>query len=617
MNSFRQIDFSNVDITGGFWAVRQRQNRDVTLESVRQQFEKTGRFDAFKCDWHEGMPHRPHIFWDSDVAKWIESAAFILQKEKDKTLEKYVDNVVELIEKNQHDDGYFNIFFTVIEPNERWQHRMEHELYCAGHLIEAAVAYHYATGKDKLLCCMCRYAGYIEKVFKLDGSAEFTTPGHEEIELALVKLYHCTGEKRYLELSKFFIDARGAATSKEVIDGDNDAYIQDHLPVREQTTAEGHSVRACYLYSGMADIAREYGDESLLFACEKLFDNIIKKRMYITGGIGSTRDGERFTGDYDLPNDTAYAETCASISLAMFASRMSLISTDSIYADIVERTLYNGIISGISLDGKAFFYENPLEINLTDRQIPTKACKNRPITQRVEVFSCSCCPPNMTRFTASVGSLIYSCSDDTVFVHQFMDSCARFDMGAGKAEVTQKTDYPASGRVEFTLRGLCGKKIAVRVPSWCDSYSFDGAKAEVKSGYAYIDISSDSFSFAYSMTIVPKWYEASAKVWADAGRVALTRGPVIYCMEGIDNFSELWTLYADIFLPVEEYEDAKLGAICLKAAGYRKADCNCSHAKLYHPVSGNYLPAKLKFIPYYAFANRGETDMAVWVNKQC
>lgn len=617
MNSYKQVDSGNVGITGGFWRERQEQNRDTTLGAVRRQFENTGRFEAFTFGWKEGMPGRPHIFWDSDVAKWLESAAYILSKNNDAELMKYVDFIVDLIEKNQCDDGYFNIFFTVVEPDERFRHRMEHELYCAGHLIEAAVAYYYATGKDKFLNCMKKYADLIERVFRIEGSAEFTTPGHEEIELALVKLYHCTGEKRYLDLSKFFIDARGAATSKEVIDGENDEYVQDHLPVREQTTAEGHCVRACYLYSGMADIAREYGDIELFSACEKLFESITKKRMYITGGIGSAREGERFTGDYDLPNDTAYAETCAAISLAMFAGRMSLIDADSVYADTVERTIYNGVLSGISLDGRSFFYENPLEINLKDRNIITKKGKRWAITQRAEVFDCSCCPPNMTRFIASIGGFLYSFGDDIVFVHQFMDSEASFNAGGGIISIKQTTGYPSDGRVEFKGSGMNGKKIAVRIPSWCSNYAFGKSPAEVIKGYAYFNVDSDDYTLVFEMDMTPRWYEASARVWADAGKVALTRGPVVYCMEGVDNGNELWTLYADVFSPVSEYKDEKLGVLCLEARGYRKVECRCGGVPLYHPVNGDFMPSKLKFIPYYAFANRGETDMAVWVSKQC
>lgn len=615
--SFTQIDSEDVDITGGFWRERQELNRDVTLGAVRGQFEDTGRFDAFGLARAKDKPFKPHMFWDSDVAKWLESAALILSKNKDKKLEKFIDDIVCLIEKNQCGDGYFNTFFTAENADGRFKDRMSHELYCAGHLIEAAVAYFRATGKQKFLNCMRRYADLIEKVFKIDGLAEFTTPGHEEIELSLVKLYRCTGETRYLELSKFFIDARGNPSSKEVIKGENRAELQDHLPVREQATAEGHSVRACCLYSGMADIARECRDTELSNACEKLFDNITKKRMYITGGIGSTRDGERFTGDYDLPNDTAYAETCAAISLAMFGVRMSLISADSSYADVVERVLYNGMLSGVSLDGKSFFYENPLEINLSDRSIPAKENARCAITRRAEVFDCSCCPPNITRFIASLGGYIYSFGGDTVFVHQFIDSVTDFDFNGSGAAVRQSTRYPDDGAVAFEAKGMRGKRLAVRIPSWCSNYSFDKQPSDVTKGYAYFDIDSDKFELSYEMEMTPKWYEASAKVWADAGKVALARGPVVYCVEGVDNGRELWTLYADIFSPVKEIRDEKLNLLCLDAAGYKKAECCCRPSPLYRPVSGNFLPARLRFIPYYAFANRGETDMAVWVGKLC
>jgi len=613
MKTYRQVDFSRVDITGGFWRDRQAINRDVTMDSVRSQFEQTGRMAAFKFDWTAGRPGRPHIFWDSDVAKWMESAAYILRKNRNADLEKYVDDLVSLIERNQCADGYFNIYFTVVEPEERWTRRAAHELYCAGHLIEAAAAYYEATGKDAFLRCMRRYADYIEKTFKDEKSAEFSTPGHEEIELALVKLYRVTGERRYLELSKFFIDARGRADSKEVMDGDNDEYAQDHVPVREQETAEGHCVRACYLYSGMADAALETGDEPLLASCEALFRNIAERRAYITGGIGSTRDGERFTGDYDLPNETAYAETCAAISLAMFAGRMSLLSPKSVYADMVERTLYNGIISGISLDGKSFFYENPLEINLAERAVPFRSRK-WPAVQRAEGFECSCCPPNVTRFIASIGGTLYSNDDDTLFVHQFMESNAELSMGGASVQIGQSTSYPDDGAVALRVLGMRGKTLAVRVPFWCDEFTLS-APYEIRDGYAYMSVTDDDFSVSYVMDMKPKWYESSCRVWENAGKVALMRGPVVYCLEGVDNGGGLWNFSADMFEPVAAYTDEALGITCLSAGGYKKASCECERAELYRPASGNYLPVKLKFIPYYAFANRGESDMAVWVSR--
>lgn len=617
MEAFEKLSVSQVNITGGFWKARQDLNRDVTLGSVRGQFEDTGRFAAFRFDWQEGMPDRPHIFWDSDIAKWLESAAYVLNKNEDKTLEAYVDCVVDLIEKNQDENGYFNIYFTVCEPDNRFFNRMAHELYCAGHLIEAAVAYDEATGKDKFLKAMCRYADHIEKVFKIDNSAEYSTCGHEEIELALVKLYHRTGEKRYLELSKHFVDIRGTVESKEVQAGENDAYVQDHLPVREQTTAEGHSVRAGYLFSAMADLSREYADEELFQACQKLFENITQKRMYITGGIGSTAAGEAFTVDYDLPNASAYAETCAAISLYMFASRMSRVKADSSYADIAERAMYNGIISGISLDGKSFFYENPLEINLFDRKLPQKAKARYPITQRLEVFGCSCCPPNMTRFIASLGENIYSYDEDTVFVHHYMQSEAEFSFAGKTAKIVQDTDYPNDGRVSFHLTGMQNKRIALRIPGWCREVTLQGngksVSFEVAGGYAFLPVENDDARIEFTMEMRPQWLEASGHVCECAGMAALQKGPIVYCAEAVDNGDELWSLRADICAPVEEYFEPSLRLTAMKTEGYRKTDKES--AALYSPAGEGYEPCAIKLIPYYAFANRGESDMRVWLYK--
>ncbi len=617
MNQYNKPSVAQVNITGGFWKDRQTLNRDVTLESVRNQFENTGRFAAFRFGWQEGMPDRPHIFWDSDVAKWLESAAYILSKNKDEKLEAYVDEVVDLIEKNQDENGYFNIYFTVCEPGNRFTNRSAHELYCAGHLMEAAVAYYEATGKNKLLSCMCKYADHIEKVFKAENSAEFSTPGHEEIELALVKLARCTGEQRYMELSKHFVDIRGTVASKEVQAGENGDYVQDHLPVREQTTARGHSVRAGYLYSAMADLGREYQDKELFKAARRIFENISEKRMYITGGIGSTSSGEAFTVDYDLPNATAYAETCAAISLYMFANRMSRCEADSVYADVAERAMYNGIISGISLDGKSFFYENPLEINLFDRSLPQKLKKRYPITQRLEVFGCSCCPPNMTRFIASLEENIYAYDEDTVFVHHYMQSESEFELDGKTVRLEQKTDYPNDGKVVFGAENMGGKTLAVRIPGWCTQYTITVADTmvspDVKDGYAYISCDTDDISVELEMDMRPQWLEANAHVAECAGMVALQRGPIVYCVEAKDNSDELWSLRADVCVEVKESFDTDLQVLTLITEGYRKNECKDN--SLYMPVGKCYEPQTIKLIPYYAFANRGESDMRVWLNK--
>ena len=410
----KNIPLKSTNITGGFWADRQKLNREVTIYSVYDRFKETGRFDSFRVDWKEGDPNRPHIFWDSDIAKWLESAAYIIAKTPDSTLENIVDEVVDLIDKNRWDDGYFNICYTLFEPDDRFTARYNHELYCAGHLMEAAVAYYNATGKDKFLKIMCDYADMIEKAFVTEKWAEFDSPGHEEIELALVKLYRATGEKRYLDLSKYFVDVRGT---------EDDSYSQAHMPVREQEEAVGHSVRAVYLYSAMADLSAECDDDALFSAADKLFDNMAKKKMYITGGLGQTCVGEAFLPEYDLPETSSYCETCADIGYILFASRMSAIKPHRKYDDAAELALYNGFLCGLSLDGKGFFYDNSIEVDLIGINNPHDNRHNPfyPITQRLEVFSCSCCPPNVTRLIASVGEFACSANDNTLWVHHFMD----------------------------------------------------------------------------------------------------------------------------------------------------------------------------------------------------
>jgi len=477
----RTVDFAKTEITGGFWKKKQELVRRTTVKAVYDRFKDTGRFDAFKFDWKEGMPNKPHIFWDSDVAKWIEGVAYLTETKREPKLEGIVDGVVDLIEKNQDENGYFNIFFTVIAPERRFQTRNDHELYCAGHLMEAAVAYFKATGKRKFLDCMCRYADYIEKRFKIDRDTGFTTPGHEEIELALVRLYECTGEKRYYELAEFFINERGVK-QELFTDWAQSSYCQAHLPVREQTTAEGHAVRAVYLYCAMADIALRNNDAELRRACETIFDDIITKKMYITGGIGSSACGEAFTVPYDLSNLMAYTESCAALGLALFANRMLNIEADSKYSDTVERAIYNGFMSSVSLDGKSFFYENPLEI-IPYLHTRDKSNVNRsmhwPKMQRSEVFSCSCCPPNIVRFIPSIANLMYGDDGETLYVHQFMQSRTEIERHGKSLIIEQKTAYPENGRVKITVSGG-STRIAVRIPGW-----YDGYEGETVKGYAY------------------------------------------------------------------------------------------------------------------------------------
>ena len=599
------INYKNADITGGYWGKKQKLNRDVTINAVYDRFLHTGRIDAFKCNWREGTENKPHYFWDSDVAKWIEGAAYILAKTPDKELESKVESIIDDIEKNMGADGYFNIYFTAIEPSKRFSNRDCHELYCAGHLIEAAVAYFDATGKDRFLKLMCRYADYIYDVFCVKHSAAFETPGHEEIELALYRLYKCTGNKKHLELMTHFLLVRGNNPKDTYTPFYNySGYAQDYAPVFEQTHAIGHAVRAMYLYSAMADLAKETKNPVYVKACRTLFDEIYSSKMYITGALGSTRHGEAFTKPYDLPNSEAYAETCASIGLMFFAKRMSELENDAVFADVLERAMYNGMISGLSLDGKSFFYENPLEIDLEKRDSLYYRDANAPIygiTQRAEVFSCSCCPPNLNRLLSSLSGYIYALDKDTVFINQYMQSTAHQD----GVTVSTVTDYPLNGGIKINIGGA--KKAALRIPSWCKSFKLN-RQYTLKDGYAYTDTDGE---ILLELDMTPSLVYANPKCRDLCSRAAVQRGPIVYCAEGVDNGkTNLNNLFLDADAAFSEEYSEKLGCTVLKTTGSR-AD---GSANLYSLVKHEYRQTPITLIPFCTFANRGESDMLVWLH---
>ena len=602
----KNISYKNTVITDGFWKIKQDMIKDVTLESVYNRFKETHRFDALDCSWKEGDPDCPHVFWDSDIAKWLEGLAYILAHSENEKLEKIADESIEKIEKNRDENGYYNSHFLV--TGEKFTIRNEHELYCAGHLMEAAVAYYEATGKKLLLDIMCKYADYIEKAFVKEKTAKFVTPGHPEIELALVKMYEVTGEKRYLDLSKFFVDNHGDNDVDGLVyNGCRITYNQDECAVRDRETAEGHCVRALYLFCAMADIAFYYDDKELFAAAERCFENIVNKRMYITGATGSTCHGESFTIDYDLPNRDAYAETCASIALCMFANRMIKLNPDGKYADAVERALYNGVLSGVSMDGKSFFYENPLTIDPDFNNVNTctDGGKRFPITQRKEVFDCSCCPPNVIRLIADIGDYMYSYNDDTVFVHQYINS----ETSQDGINIKQETKYPANGDVIITVNAKTQKQLAFRVPYWCTSFTVNKAY-KIEKGYAYVDISGDE-KIIISFDMTPKFIKANKRVHDDAGRVALMRGPVVYCLEGKDNGKDLECVRVDINSSFK-LSDCEFILPALETVGYQEKESDM----LYFEATDEYDKIPLKFIPYYAYANRGETELLVWILKK-
>ena len=394
------------------------------------------------------------VFQDTDVAKWLEAVGFVLAAGPDEELERTADQVIDIIAKAQCPDGYLNTYFTIREPEKRWSDLCEgHELYTAGHMMEAAVAYYMGTGKRKFLDVMLRFADLICDTFGAEDGKIHGYPGHQEVEIGLIKLYQVTGEQKYLEQAKYFIDARGVGENyflKEMgrpgfryifpeFKDYEPLYSQSHLPVREQKTAEGHAVRAMYMYSAMADLAEACGDDSLMEACRALWDNVTGKRMYITGSIGSSGILERFTADYDLPNDCNYSESCASIGLAMFGSRMGSITREAKYYDVVERALYNTVLAGIALDGKSFFYVNPLEV-WPDNCLPRTSREHvKPVRQKW--FGVACCPPNIARTLASMGQYIYGVDEESIYVNLFIANETTVELGGREVSITVETRF--------------------------------------------------------------------------------------------------------------------------------------------------------------------------------
>lgn len=613
MEKTEMLSHEKVRLTNGFWKQKRDLGRNVTLMSIYERFSETGRFASLDFN----HPN-PHIFWDSDIAKWIESASYLLEGNRDEAIEKLVDECVEKIALHQRPDGYFNIHFDTVEPAKRFSQYTEHELYDLGHLIEAAIAYKRATGKRKLLDLCIKYVELVDRVFRVEHSAGFDTPGHEEIELALFKLYRETGEERFLVLMRYFIDTRGtSARDKTYKVFGNNLYSQAHLPVREQTTAEGHSVRAMYLYCAMADLAWQDNDEGLRKACEALFDNIVNKRMYITGGIGSSHIGEAFTFDYDLMNRTAYAETCAALGLALFARRMLKIEPKGLYADIAELALYNGALSGLSVSGDKFFYENPLEIQpslIKHNQTYQEARDAMPIPERVKVFDCSCCPPNLLRVIGSVGDFAYGESDTTLYSHLFMNCEA--DTSFGK--IVQTTEYPYEGTVTYQMPSGADKfTLAVHLPAWAEedyTLTLNGGLYEIcpKDGYLYITREwKPSDILKLELPFGARILQANPAVHEDCGRVAVMRGPIVYCAEEVDNGRYV----KDIAISAEaEYKAEwcdELHAPILRTIGTRRVWPNSN--PLYTSRKVQRVHCEIVLIPYACFANRGISEMSVWL----
>ena len=611
------IPFQSVTLTDGFWKDRSDLNKNVSLANVRKRFEETGRFDALRFNYATSGK-KPHIFYDSDVAKWMEAVAYLLEQDPEamREHEALCEELIDCMERAQRQDGYLNSEHQQVSPHLIFSNRDRHELYCAGHLIEAAIAYHKATGRDRFLKIMERYCDLIERVFLVENSAGFVTPGHEEIELALIKLYRHTKNEKYLNMARFFLEMRGNNEKDTPIYEDNLFGSQDDVDIRHLESANGHCVRALYLYSGIADLAAETCDALLFDNLEKIFFDITNGKMYITGGVGSTPTTESFTVPYDLPNRTAYTESCCAVAMMMFASRMRKLSKQAKYGHLCERVLYNAMLSSTSLDGKSFFYENPLEIALEEYgrevAVPIRQRARLPITQRLEVFGCSCCPPNINRFFAHLGEYICVDEGDALCVEQYIS--AKLNTPYGTLCITE--DYARVGKACIKGHGYTAKTISLRVPEWCKIFTVvlngKSVTPEIHDGYAYFTVGED-FSIDLDFHISLSFVSANPMVRDNVGRMALIRGPVVYCFEGVDNGNRLNRIEVSIDAltnAIEKLDFHGLYSVTLPAFRLKE------RTSLYFDASQSTTEAvHVKCIPYFAFANRGESDMLVWIRR--
>lgn len=557
------------------------------------------------------------VFQDSDAAKWLEAAAYSLALYPDAELERRCDELIDLIAAAQDEDGYLNTYYTVKDREKRWTDLLEgHELYCSGHMFEAGAAYYEATGKRTLMDVCLKNVDHIYRHFITEGAEGY--PGHPEVELALLKLARASGDEKCVELARHFIDVRGVDADyfrREAANrswsvwgskGEDNDYQQSGKPVREQSDATGHAVRAVYLYTAMADLASELGDTELAAACERLWQSITQRRMYVTGGIGSTVLGEAFTVDHDLPSDTAYAETCASIGLMFFASRMLELHPRAEYADVMEQALYNTVLAGMSRDGKRFFYVNPLEC------VPgisgVAATHRHDLPQRPGWYACACCPPNVARTLMSIASYAYGENADTAFCHLYAAGKVSLKNGIS---FTCETAYPFDFTVTYRIEN--GGRLAVRLPrrSRQTVLTVNGSAAdhELKDGYAYLSVS-DGDIVTLTLDGTPRLVYASTKVPELSGKACICRGPLVYCFEGVDNGGDVLALRlpTDAGLRLTD-ADGLDGIPAIEADALRLSDTG----ELYSSEPPKAEPCRAKAIPYFCWANRGENQMRVWI----
>lgn len=702
------IDLKNVKVTDAFWHREQELVRtevipyqwealndrvpDAAPSYCMHNFKVAGRLmqekrtkgasfvePKYTFRGFEALPKDPahpdqdkfygFVFQDTDFSKWIEAVGYSLTQCPDPQLEQTADEAIDIVCAAQLENGYLDTYYIINGMDRAFTNLKDHhELYCLGHLIEGAVSYYQATGKDKLLRAACGYADYVASCFGPEEGKCKGYPGHEIAEMALVRLYEVTGEKKYLDLSLFFLDQRGkrphyfeeedrkraeyeGRSSLPDSNPNRYAYYQAHQPVREQSEAVGHAVRAVYLYSGMADVARLTGEEAMYAACERLWNSITKEKLYITGGIGGTHIGEAFSYPYDLPGDTAYSETCAAIGLAFFARRMLQIKSDRKYADVMELALYNTVLSGMALDGKSFFYVNPLEV------VP-QAChkderKRHVKSMRQKWFGCACCPPNIARIVSSVAAYAYTENEDTLWTHLYMGSTLTKYVKGEKMNLKMETDFPWEGNARMSIH--TGKPLkytlAFRIPGWSkagdvqilcggqqaklhweeEKRVISEEKTEIaaftQDGYLYVTgkwQDGDSVELHFLMTVRMK--VADTRVREEIGKVAFQRGPITYCMEEADNGNDLHLCQADLArigkhcagVRVEMTEELGVPMAILKVPGKRlvrkQADTEGTDQELYQDYEPQQEGAvTLKWVPYYTWNNRGEGEMSVWV----
>lgn len=590
----QQVPFNQVKITDRFWSSRLQAHANTTLETcIAQTQDSTERINNFiKAAGLMDGGHEGIYFDDSDVYKAMEGIAYSLINNPNSELETLLDTWIGYIAKAQQDDGYLNTFYTLNHPEDRWTDMEKHEMYCGGHMIEAAVAHHKATGKNSFLDVAVNFADYLATEF--GPGKKHWVAGHEEIELALVKLYHETGDKKYLDLSYWLLEERGHGHGKgEIWDKEHwgPAYCQDDVPVSEISDIKGHAVRAMYLFSGMADVAAEKDLPEYVAALERVWEDVVERNMYITGGIGSSGSNEGFSNDYDLPNKEAYCETCASIGMVLWNSRMNMFTQDAKYIDVMERSMYNGVLSGISLEGDRFFYVNPLE--------------SEGHHHRQQWFGCACCPSNVSRFLPSVGGYIYAVSGAKgLFVNLYVGSTASMDVEHTKLELVQHTNYPWDGTVELEVQPEkeASFPMNLRIPGWCKSFSVsvngekqDAAKQE--NGYVALERSwkkGDKLELNLDMPV--EVVAADPRVEANVGKRAIQRGPLVYCVEESDLVNVDWN-------EIDLSKDSNFKTV--KAVG--KLDGMLQ-------IEGEVGSERFAMIPYFAWDNRHEGRMKVWID---